>query len=560
MDVDPITLAVVEGALQSTIREMREVVVRSGRSPIISISTDFSNSIFDTNGEQVIQSYGQPVHIGSMQVALGEVRTYWGDDISPGDVIFVNDPTYGGGHQADMSMFKPIFIDDDLFAWAGCRCHVSDSGGPVAGGYNPLATQIYGEGLRMPPIKIYDRGRVRSDVVDLILLNVRTPRAFRGDMGAQYGALGVAERRLEGLCNDLGADVISRSMSALLQRGEQMTKEAIRALPQGEVTGSAFMEDPFGGSPLPITCTLLVGDGRLRVVVRSGPQISAYKNSYFGNSISAVYAGLLTGLPMGIPRNGGTYRRFEVDLGPKGTITNAESPAPCSLATSNPFDNITEAVQDALSKLVPERAMAGWTDFAGAAFAGVDPRVGEQFSHLSSLSGTGGAGAMWETDGWSCCGAQAAFGGMRTGNVEELELQVPIRIHRFELAPNTEGPGRWRGGFGVDVEIEPLGPIAVSTVGEGYELAPPGRFEAAEVGPEWRSVFTRFVREPDGSTRDVSGGLVFEMDEGQVLVSRSTGGGGIGDPKLRSRVALERDVASGLIDRERARTVYGWEA
>ena len=180
IEIDPITLAVLEGSLQSAIREMRHVLVRSGRSPIIAISTDFSNSILDAAGEQVVQGDDQPVHLGSMQVALKQTIRFFGDDLAEGDVIYVNDPTYGGGHQADMTMFKPVFIDGELFAWVGNRAHVSDSGGPVAGGYNPLAREIYAEGIRMSPIKIYERGKVRRDVVTMLLLNLRTPDAHRG--------------------------------------------------------------------------------------------------------------------------------------------------------------------------------------------------------------------------------------------------------------------------------------------------------------------------------------------------------------------------------------------
>ena len=161
--IDPITLAVLKGSLQSVIKDARGTG-RSGRSPTIAISTDFSNSIFDRFGEQIIQGDDQPVHLGSMQVALGEVVRFFGDDIADGDVIYVNDPTYGGGHQADMTMFKPVFIGGELAAWAGNRAHVSDSGGPVAGGYNPLAREIYAEGIRMSPLKIWERGELRRDV------------------------------------------------------------------------------------------------------------------------------------------------------------------------------------------------------------------------------------------------------------------------------------------------------------------------------------------------------------------------------------------------------------
>ena len=221
--------------------------MRSGRSPIIAISTDFSNSIFDRFGEQVIQGDDQPVHLGSMQVALGEVVRFFGDDIADGDVMYVNDPTYGGGHQADMTMYKPVFIEDELAAWVGNRAHVSDSGGPVAGGYNPLAREIYAEGIRISPLKIWERGELRRDVLTMLLLNLRTPDAHRGDMGAQLGALGVAERRLVTLSESLGSAALMEGMSALLDRGEKLARLAIGSLPDGTYPGHACLENPHRG-------------------------------------------------------------------------------------------------------------------------------------------------------------------------------------------------------------------------------------------------------------------------------------------------------------------------
>ena len=429
IEIDPITLAVLEGSLQSAIREMRHVLVRSGRSPIIAISTDFSNSILDAAGEQVVQGDDQPVHLGSMQVALKQTIRFFGDDLAEGDVIYVNDPTYGGGHQADMTMFKPVFIDGELFAWVGNRAHVSDSGGPVAGGYNPLAREIYAEGIRMSPIKIYERGKVRRDVVTMLLLNLRTPDAHRGDMGAQMGALGVAERRIRELYGSLGAERLRAGFSALLDRGEELARRAISEIADGTYRGHSAMEDPRGGPPLDIHCAIGVDGDQILVKLGGSPQINRYFNSYFGNSISAIYAGMLTVFPTSIPHNGGVYRCIDIDLGEKGTIVNAVEPSPSSMATSTPFDNIMEAVEAALAEAVPERAVAGWSHFCGSTFGGLDTRTGERFSHLSTMSGIGGAGAMWETDGWSCCSPQCTFGGMRTGNVEEIEFRIPMRIN-----------------------------------------------------------------------------------------------------------------------------------
>ena len=557
--IDPITLAVLEGGLQSAIREMREVLVRSGRSPIIAISTDFSNSIFDPSGEQVVQGDDQPVHLGSMQVALGEVIRFFEDDISDGDVIYVNDPTYGGGHQADMTMFKPVYLDGDLVAWVGTRAHVSDSGGPVAGGYNPLAREIYAEGIRISPLKIWERGQLRRDVLTMLLLNLRTPEAHRGDMGAQLGALGVAQRRLESLSGSLGTAALREGMTALLDRGEQMARQTIASLPDGVYPGHAFLENPEGDEPLEIWSEITVEGDRLAVALRASPQIDRYFNSYFGNSISAIYAGLLTVFPKDTPHNGGVYRCVDIDLGPDGSIVNAVEPTPSSMATSTPFDNIMEAVESALAQVAPERAVAGWSHFCGSTFAGLDSRTGERFSHLSTMSGIGGAGAMWRTDGWSCCSPQCTFGGMRTGNVEEIEFRIPMRIHRFEFRPDSEGPGQWRGGFGMALEMEPLEPrIVVSNIGEGYVLAPPG-LDVPEAFERDRATFERSVRDASGSMDAIVPHTVIDLHAGQVLVSESPGGGGIGDPRQRDRGALRTDIENGLISPDRAARIYGWD-
>ena len=558
--VDPITLAVIQGSLQSTVREMRNVLVRSGRSPIIVISTDFSNSIFTAAGEQVIQGDDQPVHLGSMQIALQQVQEYYGDDISEGDVIYVNDPTFGGGHQADMTMFKPIFVDGVLTAWAANRSHVSDAGGPVAGGYNPMAREIYAEGLRLPPVKIYEGGRVRRDVVDLILTNVRTPRAHRGDMGAQYGAVTVAETRIAELCEKFGRSELSEALEALLARGEAMAESSIRSMKAGVYQGASLVEYPGTSDVLEIRCVVKVADGYFDVSVESPPQVDRYINSYFGNTISAIYAGVLSALPKDTPHNGGAYRRIRIDLGLHGTLLNAEEPAPASMATSTPFDSIMECVESALAEASPERAVAGWSHFMGSTLAGIDPRTGESFSHLSTMSGIGGAGAMWGVDGWSCCSPQCTFGGMSTGNVEEIELQIPVQIHRFELAPDTEGPGRLRGGFGVRFVVEVLcEEMRVSNVGEGHLVPPPGRLGAPD-SKEVRAVFSRQVRRLNGSIEPAEPHTVMTLRRGDRLESISPGGGGIGEPSYRDKADITRDVKNELISPDRAMRVYGWKS
>jgi N-methylhydantoinase B len=557
---DAITLAVIEGTLESAVREMRAVLVRSGRSPIIAIATDFSNAIFDAHGEQVAQGDDQPVHLGSMAVAMRKVMERFGDDVFPGDLIYVNDPLFGGGHLADMAMFKPVFIDGELIAWAGNRIHASDAGGSVAGGFNPQAREIYAEGLRIPPIKLWDRGTPRTDVIELILLNLRTAEAHRGDMGAQIGAVGAAERRIKALCDRVGVEAVRSGMGELLDRGERLARAVFSASINGTSSGSGWFEDPDGNGLLEVGCTVVGVDGRVSVSLSGPAQVGRYVNSYFGNSLSGVYAGILTVMPRDMPHNGGVYRCVDVDLGPEGTIVNAVEPAPCSMATAQVFDAIMESVEAALAKDVPRRAVAGWAHFCGLGFSGVDSRSGDRFSYVSTMAAIGGAGAMWDTDGWSCCSPQCAGGGSRAGNVEEIELRVPLRIGRFELLPDSEGPGQWRGGFGVAFEVEVVeDDCTVGHIGDGFIAPPPGRV-GAEGWDDAQRVFHREIRFLDGRAQELAPHSVFQLHRGEVLASASPGGGGIGDPGKRCREAVSADIENGLISPERAELIYGWVA
>jgi N-methylhydantoinase B len=553
--IDGITLGVIEGTLEAAVRAMREVLVRSARSPIISIATDFSNAVFTSEGEQVAQGEDQPVHLGSMSVALKCVIEFFEGDFAPGDVVYVNDPAYGGGHLVDMAMFKPVFAGDRLIAWVGNRSHVSDVGGSVAGGFNPVARQIYWEGLRIPPVKIYEAGRRRADVVNMITTNLRTARAHRGDMAAQMGALEIAEVRLAGLVERYGVATLIEAMDALLDRGERLGAEALAELPAGTYRSRAYAEEPDGGEELWIDCTLTLADGRAAVELAASPQIERYVNSYFGNTVSAIYAGIFTVLPADTPHNGGVYRRIEVELGEKGTIVNAEEPAPCSMSTGTPFDNITEAVEAAIAQAAPDRAVAAWAHFCGLSVEGMNSRTGEPFSFVSTMAGIGGAGSMWQQDGWSCCSPQCAAGGSRSGNVEEIELRVPLRVHRFELEADSEGPGTWRGGFGCAFEVEILEDNCdVSNIGEGFLRSPTGSLGGGDAAHPFRREIVR----QGGEESTVVPHSHVRLNRGDRLRGSSPGGGGVGDPGERDPARIAADLRNGLITAERAREVYGW--
>ena len=554
--VDPLTLSVIDGTLESAVREMTMVLTRTARSPIIAISTDFSNAIFDATPEMAVQGQDQPVHLGSLMVAIRAVAEYFEGEIYPGDVMYHNDPTTGGGHLVDMSMFKPVFYEDELVFWAANRVHASDVGGPSPGGWNPLAKELWDEGLRMPPIKLWDRGVERHDIVNMILSNLRTKRQHRGDMGAQLGAIGVAERRLLALLERYGKETVKAGVAELLDRAEQRMRQEISAMPDGEYEGQAVIEG-YGPnhSDLPLESVVEIRGDEMHIRLDSPPQVRGYVNSYEGNTISAVYQGVLTSLPSDVPHNGGLYRPVFIDAGSPGSVLNAVEPAACSAMTSTPFDNITEVIESAVSKIAPERASAGWAHWCGMTLSGTDPRYDEGYTFVSTMAGIGGAGSMWQSDGWSCCSPQAAGGGMRTGDVELIEYQVPIHIHEFEHSPDSASPGRLRGGVGMRMEFEPLDhDMNVRHIGEGTSVTPPGRLGGG--GESKERVFTKW-HSKDGIEEVIPLGTVRDIGAGDRVRTRSPGGGGVGPARERDSQAVLRDVRNGLVSIYNACDEYG---
>jgi N-methylhydantoinase B len=554
-DLDGITLSVIEGTLASAVREMTLVLTRTARSPIIAISTDFSNAIFDATPEMAVQGQDQPVHLGSLIVATKAVADYFAGEIYPGDVMYHNDPATGGGHLVDMAMFKPVFYEDELVFWATNRIHASDVGGPSPGGWNPLAEELYDEGLRMPPIKLWERGQERRDIVNLILSNLRTKRQHRGDMGAQLGALGVAERRLLGMLRRYGKATVKAAVAELLDRAEQRMRAEIARMPEGVYEGQAVIEG-YGPNHtnLALKSVVTVRGDELHIRLDSPPQVRGYVNSYAGNTISAVYQGVLTAIDPSVPHNGGLYRPLRLDLGPPGTVLNAVEPAACSAMTGTPFDDISELVQSAMSQIAPERAVAGWAHWCGNALSGRDPRYDEPYAFVSTMAGIGGAGAMWQTDGWSCCSPQCAGGGMRTGDVELVEYQLPIHIHQFEFAPDSAHPGQWRGGFGMQMEYEPLGHAAtVAHIGEGTSVPPPSRLGG---GGKQARVFRKLLLGADGA-KEIPLHSFRTVQAGERVRSYSPGGGGIGDPYQRQVAAVLADVRNELVSVASACEEYG---
>ena len=559
--LDPITLSVVIGSINSALREMTITMRRTAMSPVLAIGNDFSNTIADAKARMIAQGDDQPVHLGALIFATKAVAEYFGDDIYPGDVIYHNDPRTGGSHLQDMTLYRPVFVDDTLMFWTVNRSHMNETGGPVPGGYNPLAKDIWAEGLRISPVKIYERGTPRRDVIDFILTNLRTREDMRGDIGAQLAATGLAAKRLIAIVEKYGRDQVELCLDYILDRAESLMRQEITRIPNGIYHGRGIVEgeDPRPGvGDLEIRCTVEVKDDQLAFRLHSPPVVPRYVNSYAAQSTGAAYLGVLTYVDPNVPHNEGLYRPLKVDLGPENTLINAQEPAACGLSTDTPYENIVDAVRDALSKALPDRAGGAWSHHCPNSFFGEDPRHDRPYNYYMHMSGWGGGGAMVDMNGEPCVGCIAAAGAAMTGDIEMVEYRVPIHIHRYELRTDSGGPGQWRGGLGSVLDLEVVDHDAILTqFGDGMKYAAPGVLGAGGPRDDER-VFEKWIlRGSDHKPEKIGIGAVTTMYAGERLLCHLAGGGGVGPAFLREPEAVKSDVLNGYVSVESAWEEYG---
>ena len=561
IDIDPITLSVVQGALQATQRAMTTTMEKTGRSSVYAIARDYSNALFDWDARMIIQGEDIPTHLGSMVLATKAVARFFDGKINPGDIYLHNDPTYDGSHLPDMCMYKPLFFEDELVFWVVSKGHMVDVGGPVPGSYNPDAKEIYAEGLRVPPIRLVDRGEMRHDVLNMILTNFRSRKFQSGDMNAQLGAIMLGEQRLTALLERYGKAVIKNCVERLLDAAEAHMRDRIRTLPDGVYESSVLAEDTgHGRGHQTLEAEITVAGDELKIALASPPQLEFFTNSYRSNTLSGVYAGLLMWAQVQPPFNEGLYRPVKVDFGPKGTMLNAEEPAPHVNCTGGPQETICDLVRTGLNKIDPTHAVAGWNHTWAFNIAGTRPDNGEPYLDLLISSLIGGAGAVNNlADGWHAIGAQAGLGGAQIGDTELVELLAPIVVTRLELATDSGMPGRWRGGCGLVTEIEPLEhEMTVIAWGEGAHQPPPCVGEshyhpelfAAKVARGWR------LRGAD-TLHEVDHNQVLTINPGERYRSRTSGGGGAGDPFSRPPEAVQDDVLNNKVSLKGAELEYG---
>ncbi|GAB7004765.1 hydantoinase B/oxoprolinase family protein [Nocardioides sp. AN3] len=542
--VDPVTVSVITHRFEAIVQEMGEAMLRTAYSQILNSSRDFSTAITDAEARLVAQAEHVPIHVGSMPWAVRAINEAFGDSIKPGDVYLLNDPYHGGNHLPDLTTFVPVFFDGELRFWSINRSHQSDIGGSTHGAYNPNATEIWQEGLRITPLKLYDAGAVREDVMQMIAVNVRHADDFLGDLRAMIGSSWVGERRVLQLLEEYGSGTVVEAVDAILDSAERQTRDCISTWTDGVYKGEAVLDDDgHGTEDVYIRATVTVAGDSLDVDLSdSHPQVTGFINSSYPNMMSAVYMALSFLIDPRTPKNSGTFRPLTVTA-KEGTVVWAKAPAPVTLATNHCAQEIAESVIKALVGACPDRVIAGWGRRFRIAIKGVDPRNNRQFIwHL--FHARPGGGASPAGDGWETAGEGQAMGSSKFGSVEVAEVRFPLFFEHHEFRPDSFGDGQYRGGAGsvLRLRMETEATSVANTAGDGVRHPSFGTCGGQDGVPHrYRLLTDKSARELKTKEVDI------EVPPGSVFLVESAGGGGYGPPADRAPEARRHDIENGFV-------------
>src|SRR6516164_7780773 len=447
---DPATFEIVKNSLHKIAEEMRVVLAKTAYSPILKSAGDYSCGVFDSGGSMVAQGPDLPIHLGSMPDAVRAVVSVFASDVYDGDVFVHNDPYFGGSHLPDVNVVRPAFYDGKLLGYTCLRAHWPDVGSATPGSYGAV-TQIFGEGLRIPALRLISRGTLNGDLEKLILANVRTPDERKGDLSAQLAATLRATDRLNGLARRYGGDELIGYMAQVMDYSEQLMRGTLLDLPDGEGSFEDFCDgdgiaDDKSGADARFRIRLSVKKTADRMVVDfagTDPQVKGPMNAPLSVTASGVFCGLKTAVDPNnlIPPNSGCWRSIEVRA-PKGSVVNAEFPAPVVYANHEISHRVADMVMGALVNFMPEQVMAcSQGTSAILTLGGVDPRSGRRYVSYETIKG--GFGARPNKDGINCI-ASGISNTMNTP-IEVLEMAFPVRVQRYEVNPDSGGAGRYRG-------------------------------------------------------------------------------------------------------------------
>jgi N-methylhydantoinase B len=547
---DPILLELVRYSLDAIADEMSLVLVRTAYSINLKSTMDMCCAICDADGRLIVQGLTLPLHLGSIPEAMRATIAKFRGRVEEGDLFILNDPFEGGSHLPDIFLLKAIFLEGRHIAWAVSEGHHLDVGGMTPGGNGCDATEIYQEGIRLPPMKLMSRGKPVDQVFDFISANVRVPRHVLGDLRAQIAACETGERQYLQLVARHGFETLSRCIEALLDQSERYARAAISAMPDGTYEFVDHIDDDgMGSGPIPIKVAITVAGDRLRADFKgTSPQVRGAINSPLSFTTSAVYATVRHLIPNNIPNNEGFFRPIEIDA-PPGTVVNAAMPAAVAARGLTGF-RLANVLFGALAKIAPDRIFAcevgGDT---GICFGGKDPK-GSPFVFLEFLSGSWGARPR--LDGIDACGSSVV--NFSNNPVEVVEWEYPLMVERYAYVPDSGGAGQFRGGLALERQYRFLvddGHLQLRTDRSRFQ---PYGLAGGRPGTPSRNLLSH-----DGDVQELPGKCTMTVRNGYVFQHFLAGAGGWGDPLQRDPALIREDLLDGKITPEFARREHGVE-
>ena len=546
--LDPIRFEVIRHALVEATEEMAITLRRSAYSTNIKTRADFSCAFFDRHLRPIAQASGQPIHLGSLAVLLPRVINEYGPEkLAPGDAILANDPYLGGVHLNDITLISPVYDQDELFGYVASLVHHVDVGGGAPASIGAFR-EVYQEGIIIPPVRLVQGGEIVPDIFRLVLAQIRSQRETAGDFRAQLAANNTGVRRLSALLSQRGSEELTFYMDELVTYTERRARAELAHLPKGVFTADGYVDnDGFSDEPVHLAAKVVIDDdGVLFDFSGSDPQRRAPVNSTYAMTYSACAYVLKCLIDPDVPVNAGFHRLVRL-IAPQGTVVNATAPAPV-VGGWETQTRLTDVILKALAAAVPDRVPAGTKAMiCQVGLGGADPRTGELYAYYEALAG--GYGGRATRDGPDAVQAH----GQNTENapIEEIEINYPFRISRYELVENSEGAGRYRGGLGLRRDyLFPDHEVSFTVLADRDRWGPWGLF-GGRAGRK-----ARYVLNPDGEATELGSKVTLELKPGDVVSYRTCGGGGYGPPEARDPRAVLTDVGEGKVSPERAREVY----
>jgi N-methylhydantoinase B len=546
---DPITTEIIRNLFISCAQDMNATMIRSAYTPIIYEGKDCSVALLDENGEVLGQSSGLPIFLGNLEVCVKLAIEEFGREIfEPGDVFYMNDPYMQGTHLNDATIFSPIFYNEELVGFSATRAHWLDVGAKDPG--TPMdSTEIYQEGFRWAPTKIYSCYEQREDVVDLLRRNGRFGYSLVGDMNSQVSACFTGEERFKSIVDRFGMDAIRAAREEIFRQSAQLDREAVAALPDGTYTAEGCLDnDGVGDEPVWVRVRVDVAGDEMTIDFEGTSEAaSGPVNCGEAQTISAARVAYKLLINPDRPVDGGTFPTLTVRV-PEGSILHAREPAPCGWYFT-PLGLLIDLIVKALSPVMPE-AVAGahYGDSMVIYLAGVDPRTGAPFLALEPTPG--GWGAFEGGDGQDGL-INNVNGGFKDLPVEVYETKYPARIGQYGFRPDSGGLGRFRGGCGLFREYRLGADCSLYLWFERSKTPAWGLFGGHDAtGPE-------VVVQADGSEKNLLKVNNLPCKAGTVVTTYTGGGGGYGTPWERDHELVRRDVVAGYVTREGAERDYG---